>query len=239
VSNSSLDEILFNEKQPRNWQMWMSERLILRAVLEEIRPKISIEIGTAQGGSLGMISKYSEKVYTLDISPNCKAALGESFPNTTFITGNSKETLPELLRQLDDTDGEIGFILIDGDHSYKGVLTDIRTLLEYRPRCPTYILMHDSYHPACRRAMKDAPWESCPYVHSVQLDLSVGHLHLDGAQWRKMWGGLALATLQPNKREHQLTVEEYNKTEHHIIRWFSSSFNPLLYLLRRLRAAFQ
>ncbi len=215
--------------------MWEADRLVLFSMLEAIRPKVAIEIGTAHGGSLGAISQYSQTVYTLDINPRCESVLGKSFPNATFITGSSRETLPKLLEQLDDEDAEIGFVLIDGDHAYNEVLADIQSVLQYRPRCPTYVLMHDSFHPACRRAMRDAPWSVCPYVHSVELDLSVGHLDLDPKFWRKMWGGFALATLRPEKRERELVVHGRHEPQYRIVRWYSSNFNLVLTLLWKLR----
>lgn len=235
MNDSKLDEILFKEKQLRPWLMWEADRFVLIALLEAIRPKVAIEIGTAHGGSTAVLCRYSQTVYSLDLDPRYASELRQSFPNVTFVTGSSQETLPDLLKQLNDKHAEIGFILIDGDHSYGGVLVDIESILRYRPVCPTYVLMHDSFHPTCRRAMRDASWSACQYVHSVELDLSVGHFDLDPAYWRHMWGGFALAIMRPEVREGDLQVRARHEPQYRIIRWHSANWNPIWYSLGKLR----
>ena len=50
-----------------------------------------------------------------------------------------------------------------------------------------------------------AGWETCPFVHAVELDLVPGTMK--GAPLsRELWGGFALAILEPEERGGPLTI---------------------------------
>ena len=102
----------------------------------------------------------------------------------------------------------LDFLLNEGDHRECGLLTDIRSVLQYRPVKPLYILLHDSFNPECRRAMQRAPWASNPNVHAVELDFVSGRLvGPENPELRgQMWNGLALAMMLPEPRSGGLTV---------------------------------
>ena len=111
----------FKDKYPLRWHMAPAERLSLIALIDALRPNISIEVGTAQGGSLQVLAEYSKRVYALDLEQPQGVT---PFPNVEHITGDSHETLPALLARLERFD----FALIDGDHSCNGVRRDIEAL---------------------------------------------------------------------------------------------------------------
>jgi hypothetical protein len=167
---------------------------------------VSMEIGSRDGGSLQVLSQYSDRVISVDIDTTCRERLGSRFPNAEFVTGNSKDAFPPLLRQLEQEDAAVGFILIDGDHSAAGVAADIQALLDYRPNCPLFVMLHDSFNPAVRHGICNAPWGNSRHVHAVELDFICGELAMTANAYREMWGGLALAILLPQLRRGSLVV---------------------------------
>jgi hypothetical protein len=77
-----------------DWQMPLGDRAVLEGVLTQIKPSLSVEIGTAQGGSLERIAAHSDEVHALDLSDEL---LVECPPNAEFHKGDSERILPELL----------------------------------------------------------------------------------------------------------------------------------------------
>lgn len=196
---------------PLHWQMSRWEKYAFASLLETVNPELAIEVGTYQGGSLQIIASKAAQVYSIDISESCREELGDQFPNVTFLTGNSKQLLPELLGSIQQERRNLGFILIDGDHSTEGVRDDINSVLQYVPTVPLYVVCHDSFNPACRKGMLQAAWSSSPYVHYVEIDYIPGTWHFEGfdtAEPKSMFGGFALACLKPQPREGELVVHQ-------------------------------
>ncbi len=187
-----------------NWQMDSGERLAMVALLEYIRPKCSLEIGSKFGGSLAVLSHYSQKVVSLDIDPTVAQRLAH-FANARFVVGDSQQTLPGVLRELQGSDHPLEFALIDGDHSERGAREDCRRFLEVRPSSTLYIVIHDSFNPDVRRGILGVDWAGCPYVHAIDVDAVPGSMH-GGDLHRQMWGGLALAVLKPEPRTGELAL---------------------------------
>ena len=181
-----------------NWQMDPAERLALVALLEFLRPRCSLEIGSKYGGSLAVLSNYSEKVYSLDIDPTVPERLGH-FRNVEFAIGDSQKTLPAVLQSLQKANLPLEFALIDGDHSERGVREDCQRFLEVRPLTTLYILMHDSFNPDVRKGILSAGWRASPWVHAMDVDAVPGSMH-DRPLHREMWGGFALAVLKHEQR---------------------------------------
>ena len=197
------------------WEMTNASRCALIMLLSEIRPECAIEIGTARGGSLSVISRFSKKVYTLDRDPTCRERLGSKFPNVEFITGRSQETLPALLERIQGAGADLGFVLIDAGHSRDEVKQDIENLLRFRPSRPLYVLIHDSFHPSCRRGIVEANWADSPYVHFVELDfvsgIFPGETYSTPEHYRQMWDGFALALMLPVERKNVLIINVFQE----------------------------
>jgi cephalosporin hydroxylase len=189
----------------RLWNMENYERMTLMALLGWLKPQVSIEVGTREGGCTSVLATYSQKVYTLDIDPSCAESVRE-LPNAELVIGSSADTLPGVIKRITDAGESLEFALIDGDHSELGVRRDIEALLAYKPLRPCYIVMHDSFNPFCRQGMIDTPWSDCPYVHKVDLDFVPGRMFHPDEKWftlaigKEMWGGLGLAVLRPEPR---------------------------------------
>lgn len=209
-SNPNEPTFVFDDL-PLHWQMTRCEKYAFAALLDVARPQVAIEIGTYKGGSLQVIADKAQQVYSLDISPDCEATLGARFDNVEFLTGDSQELLPPLLQRLTDEQQQLGFVLIDGDHSTEGVRRDINAVLQYRPARPMYIVFHDSFHPPCREGILAADWQNCPWVHFVEVDYIPGVYHheaFDTAQPRSMYGGLSVALMKPEERSDDLVIHQ-------------------------------
>lgn len=181
---------------PLYWEMVNAEKIALASLLRETRPSVAIEIGTKKGGSLQLISRYAETVYSLDIDPGVKE-LENRFANVHFIIGDSKETLPRLLHDLSAVGQQPEFILIDGDHSREGVRRDIESILAMPVKKSLLVLMHDSFNPACRQGMLDLDYERNPFVEMVDLDFVQGIYSPNERTRGEMWGGFGLISLKP------------------------------------------
>lgn len=208
VSNSQADvyTTLFPDHD-LPWLMGADARCAMLYVLQHSQPECAIEIGTRFGGSLSAIARHAKRIFSLDIDPSCEERLSGRFPSVEFIAGSSHVTLAPLLARLTEERAALSFVLIDGDHSADGVRLDIEPLLDYAPRCPLYVLMHDSFNPECRRGMLEAPWSASPYVHWVSLDFVAGGIDASQGPGRgQMWGGFGLAHLRSEPREGEFRI---------------------------------
>ena len=190
-----------------DWQMSRAEKYCLINLLQSLQPEVSIEIGTYKGGSLQVLNKYSQKVYSIDISATPKAFLKDRFPNVEFIVGEGHKEVITVFQELDKQDKKLGFILVDGDHTKKGVQNDLNAILSYPHKHPLTILLHDSFNPQCRKGIKSIDYAKFPMVEFVELDYITGSFwHND--TYREMWGGLAMIKLNPLNKEPVVVVNE-------------------------------
>lgn len=200
---------IFNIKQLQStdtWKMNQAEKIFIFYFLEKIKPEISIEIGTRYGGSLKPISSHSQKVFSFDIYHG--AVNKTDFSNVEFITGNSRETVPKTITELNHSEKNLEFVLIDGDHSKNGVKSDIENILRYEPKKPLYILIHDSFNPVCRSGILEANWNGSPYVHFVDIDFLHGTMYEKEIFGSQMWQGFTFALLLPEKRKSKLSLSK-------------------------------
>jgi hypothetical protein len=189
-----------------DWQMSPSEQVMVTYLVEHLKPKAAIEIGTRFGGSLQVLAKFCDRVYSLDIDPEVEDQLKGRFENVEYLIGPSDETLPLLLDRLQRENTEVSFVLVDGDHSTEGVRRDLENLLRYKPSTIIYIIMHDSFNPVVRRGLRAANWAGSPYVHRVELDLVAGSVNMHPSFRGQLWGGLAIAILAPEPRRGNLEI---------------------------------
>ncbi len=194
---------------PLHWQMTRWEKYGFESILRAAKPKVALEIGTYNGGSLQVIAQHAEKLYSVDVDAAIEDRLGSRFPGVEFWAGDSRVILPPLLDRIAGRGEELGFVLIDGDHSTEGVRSDINTVLRYKPSRPLFIVFHDSFHPPCREGILTADWAACEHVHFVEIDFVPGVYHFeafDTATPRSMFGGLAVAVKRPERRAGPLTT---------------------------------
>jgi Methyltransferase domain len=189
-----------------DWQMSPSEQVMIMYLIEHLRPRAAIEIGTRFGGSLQVLARHCDRVYSLDIDPEVNERLKGRFENVEYLIGRSDETLPPLIDRLQREKTEVGFVLIDGDHSTDGVRRDIDNILRYKPSTTLYIIMHESFNPVVRRGLTAANWSGCPYVQRVELDLVAGSVNTSPNFRGQLWGGLAIGILTSEPRNGDLEI---------------------------------
>jgi hypothetical protein len=188
------------------WLMQDSEKAAVLQVLRASRPAAALEIGTCGGGCLRHIREFARKTYSIDIDPTVRGKLAAGMPDVTFLTGDSARLIPDVLAECRRASTPLNFALVDGDHRYEGVKADLNAILAYEPKEPLWILMHDSGNPECRRGIADADWAANRHVHVVELDFIPGTLSAQEEFLDQMWGGLALALLLPEARDHNLEI---------------------------------
>jgi len=121
------------------------ELFILLNLLDFLKPKRVMEIGTSEGGTLFLLNKIVDSdglVISLDL-PNGEGG-GEFYPQwkeefyKTFVSKNQqiflirensheKSTLEKISKIIGKD--KLDFLLIDGDHSYEGVKNDFNQYL--------------------------------------------------------------------------------------------------------------
>ncbi len=192
-----------------NWQMMECERIALTGVLARIRPLAGLEVGVYYGGSLSLATQFCQYLLAIDIDP----AVRDRFTlprNAELLIGPSQEMIPRALARFEALGLPLQYVLIDAQHSAEGVQRDIGLVLQYRPRRPMVILVHDSGNERCRAGILAADWNANPHVRFVQCDFVPGqiieHSIRDGRG--EVWGGLALAYLDPQPREAAVMVAQ-------------------------------
>jgi predicted O-methyltransferase YrrM len=171
-------------------QMSFGERAALEGILAQLRPRLAVEIGTAQGGSLGRIASYSHEVHSIDIS---HAELDGAQPaNVHLHLGPSADVLPPLLHEFSAAGRALDFALVDGDHSCGGVISDLRALLDSPCTARSVILAHDSMNEEIRAGIEQAGLEDYDKVVYFEPDFVPGYIYRTGSARHTVWGGLAL-----------------------------------------------
>jgi methyltransferase family protein len=203
------EELLFPGVICGNWQMMECERIALTGVLARVRPRGALEVGVYYGGSLSLAAQFSERILAIDVDPAVRDRV--SLPsNAELLIGNSRQMIPQALARLEELALPLQYVLIDAEHSAEGVSRDINLVLKYLPRTPMVILVHDSGNPRCRAGILAADWKGNPRVHFVQCDFVPGqiieHSIRDGRA--EVWGGLALAYLDPRPRSGDVVVSQ-------------------------------
>jgi Methyltransferase domain len=180
-------QLIFGE---RDCQMTWGERAVLEGLLCALEPALSIEIGTAQGGSLRPIAAHSHAVHCFDLVAPTSDLL--ELDHVQFHTGDNHQRLPKLLRELAQEGRNVDFVLVDGDHSAEGVRQDVRDLLRSPATADTVILLHDSMNEQVRSGIEQAGVLGFPKVAAFDLDAVPGRLFGEGELQGQMWGGFGL-----------------------------------------------
>jgi hypothetical protein len=172
------------------WQMSFGERAAIEGVLAQLSPRLAIEIGTAEGGSLRRIAAHSERVVSFDLVE--PAASVKELANVELRTGDSHELLPRELARLAEAGERVDFVLVDGDHSADGARRDVLDLLASEVVASTVILAHDSLNQEVRRGLEEVPYGDYEKVGFVDLDFVGGYVPAETHTKGECWGGLAL-----------------------------------------------
>ena len=215
----------FKVDESLDWQMSRSEKYCLMGLMKKLSPDVSIEIGTFKGGSLQVISHYSQKVYSIDISDSSRKFLSPKFQNVDFVVGDSVQCITDIFQQIEKEGRRLDFILVDGDHTRKGVYRDLEAIFKYPHKHPITILMHDSFNPECRKGIRTFLESHTEFVTYAELDYVTGSYWHNGT-YREMWGGLALINYDPQHAGQKLHI---NQSQRHL---FESTYLHSAHLLK-------
>jgi Methyltransferase domain len=205
------------------WQMSLGERAAIEGVLAQIRPSLSIEIGTAEGGSLDRIAAYSDEVHTIDI-----VSTDTPQPDHVHVhVGDSKKVLPRLLELFAADRRNVDFVLVDGDHRAEGVRSDVVNLLRSPAVGKTVIVLHDTMHESVRTGVEDAQLEAYPKISYVELDFLPGYMARSGPFANELWGGLGLVLVDAKKERSpsDTTRDEVRFDQYEMINRMGGSFS--------------
>jgi hypothetical protein len=162
-----------------------------------LQPELSVEIGTAEGGSLDRIAAHSREVLSFDlVSPQLPVA---DAAHVTVHTGDSHALLPAELGRLSDEGRNVDFVLVDGDHSSVGVRQDIEDLLNSAAVSSTVILIHDTTNPTVRAGLDAVHYAAWPKVSQVDLDFVPGYMFREPRLRYELWGGLGVLLVDSSR----------------------------------------
>jgi hypothetical protein len=179
--------------QATPWQMTLGERTALEGLLSQVKPRLAVEIGTAEGGSLRRLAAHSEEVHSFDL---VEPAFDVSeFGHVVLHTGDSHALLPEALAGFAAAGRSVDFVLVDGDHSADGVERDLLDLLASPAVTSTVIVLHDTLNPEVREGLQRVDYGLYHKVALVDLDLVPGHLSRSGVYRGHLWGGLGVVVV--------------------------------------------
>jgi hypothetical protein len=170
--------------------MSFGERAALEGILAQLRPAVSIEIGTAEGGTLARIASYSGEVHAIDLTHDDIAV--ELPAHVVLHTGASADVLPALLHELDASQRRVDLALVDGDHSFDGVAGDLKILLDSPTTARSAILVHDTMNEEVRAGIESVSLGAYEKVVYYELDFVPGYVYKEGAARNSVWGGLGL-----------------------------------------------
>lgn len=170
--------------------MSFGERAALEGVLVTLKPRLAIEIGTAEGGSLRRIAEHSEEVHSFDlVAPDPEIAAIE---HASCHSGDSHELLPAFLAELAEAGRNVDFALVDGDHTSAGVQQDVEDLLRSPALARSVIVIHDTLNPGVRAGLERVDYASYAKITLLDLDFVQGVAMREGPRRGELWNGLGL-----------------------------------------------
>ena len=162
-----------------------SEITALCQIIQELDPKLIVEVGTASGGTLLLLAHVAnpDKIIGIDFPGgsfggsyhSSKIPFFKSFGKKQVVQliradSHSEETLAKVRSSLQD--GRLDFLFIDGDHTYEGVKKDF---MMYSPliRKGGIVAFHDIViHDPLANCQVDRFWNEIkrnyPYVEIIE-----------------------------------------------------------------------
>lgn len=181
------------------WQMSGGEQAAIEGLLASLRPRLAIEVGSAEGAATRFIAARAEQVHVFDLEPPTR----EVPDNVVVHAGDSHQLLPQVLAELAEQGRNVDFAVVDGDHSAAGVRRDIEDLLDSPAVGQTVIAIHDIANERVRLgvdAVRFAAWPKVAYVH---LDWVPGQLFREPRLLHELWYGLGLVVVDASRSGYE------------------------------------
>jgi hypothetical protein len=169
-------------------EMAYGEQAALIGVLAALSPQLSLELGTFRGGSLARIAAHSREVHTFDLTSHTTEVL----PNVSYHFGDTRTTVPHVLREFSEAKRNMDFVLVDADHSRAGVEQDMNNLLQSPAVATTVILLHDCANEAVREGARNAIAAAADIAYA---DLSFVIPPSSTLLLAESWGGLGIVVV--------------------------------------------
>jgi hypothetical protein len=126
---------------------------VILPIFKEYKPKVIVEVGTYHGENTVQILHYLEdlhdpdaKLITIDPKPQINVKAWEDY------WGDLLEVRQELSLDVLPNLEEIDAIIIDGDHNYYTVFTELSIVEDkFRGEIQPLIFLHDTGHPWARK----------------------------------------------------------------------------------------
>jgi hypothetical protein len=171
------------------WQMALGERAAFEGLVSDLSPRLAVEIGIGQGGTLERLAAHSDEVHAFDLDTSGVEAPG----NATLHEGPSQDLLGPVLAGFEAQGRSVDFVLIDGDHGADGVRADVETVLGSAAVGHAVVLIHDTMNEHVRAGIEAARPEAYPKVTYFDMDFVPGRM-IRTDDWRnELWGGFGLA----------------------------------------------
>jgi hypothetical protein len=168
------------------WAMSLADKAVLLLVAAALRPGVAIDAGTFLGGSATALSRFAERVVTIDMDEASGSSVA-GLPNVEFRCGAAADVLRTLL----PTERSAELVVLDASHTTDGIMDEVQQLLDFPPDRLRAVLIHDSAMETCRAGLEAVDWEANPAVRGVTLDFLPGEVRSDGVRV----GGLAVVWL--------------------------------------------
>jgi hypothetical protein len=186
---SKAEEVKIELFSDSDWLMPLGERAALEGVLTQLKPTLSIEIGTRDRGSFERILHHSDEARSFAIARSLvPIARQEVLPADNR---ESRELRPAL-ESFAAAGRNIDFVLIDGSDSSGGIRDDVEDLLNAPAISSTVILIRDTTNETIRAGLDEIAYAAWPKVAYVDLDFVPGHMMREGRVRYALRGGLGL-----------------------------------------------
>jgi hypothetical protein len=173
------------------WDIPFGERAALEGILSQLKPSLSVEVGTTGGGSLGWFADRLSDLHYFDRTmPRPEIA---AQPHVTIHIGDLHELLPARLQEFADQGCNIDFVFFGGDYtSSEDIRRDIEDLLSSPAIGSTVIVVHSAANERVRAGLDSVRYAAWPKVAHVDLDFVAGYVLKDGPLRQQLSGGLGL-----------------------------------------------
>jgi hypothetical protein len=196
-----------------HWMMQLGERFAFEGLLSQIKPRVAVEIGTWEGGSLRRIAPHAGHVHAFDIDER-SVPHADALDNVTLHLGDAAAEVPRVLAELHARGATVDFALVDGLHTYEAVQADARALLAAEACHTTTIVFHDTAHAGVRAGLTDLDLPAHPKVALWLPDFVPGYLVRDDPALSEEirgrgFNGLGLLVLDPGYRPETTSHEAF------------------------------